>query len=381
MKKTIIVAAIFTLCISFVTSVPAGPKSERIIRNPSESLYGEIPLDLEEDLVLGSDNDERYLFYRVWDIKTDDQNNIFVLDSGATRIQKYDKNGQYVQTIGRQGQGPGEFQRPIELTIDKKGNLYVCDMAKIHMFDPEGKFVKTTKIPFFYMSFAADGEGHFIVTGRVTAEGSQNLGVMILDSDGGILKKIAEFPGLPVHETGMTVSHDYSPQIRFAALASEGIVYGYNLVNKIYIADWSGKNIITIEKNEPPHAIGQKEKRKIIDDLTKNLTKAGLGWSNSMVEKMANLPNHRPYFDRIRVDDKGRLYIRRRKSVLDESEDSTFDIFGNDGYYLYTATLPFTPTCIKDGFLYHSSYEEETGQAKVIRYRIKNWNRLKSAVN
>lgn len=58
-----------------------------------------------------------------------------------------------------------------------------------------------------------------------------------------------------------------------------------------------------------------------------------------------------------------------------------FEVFGNDGYYLYTGKLPFIPTCIKDGFLYHSSYNEESGQVKVIRYRIKNWDRLKSAVN
>jgi len=381
MKKPDFMILLFALFVLFGTLFPAGMGGERIVRNPSEPLFGEIPFDLEEDLVLGSESDDQYMFYRIWDIKTDAENNIFVLDSGATRIQKYDKNGKLVQTIGRQGQGPGEFQRPVELRLDKKGNLYVLEMAKVHMFDPAGKFVKSTKIPFFYMDLAADGKGNFIVTGRVTVEGAQNLGVLILAPDGHIQKKIAEFPGLPLHETGTSISHGYSPQIESAPMSNEGIVYGYNLDYKFYIVDWSGQNVLTFEKDEPSKSISQKEKNKITSDLTKSLARAGLGWSDSMVEKMANLPEHRPYFDRIRVDDMGRIYVRRLKSVLDDSEESTFDIFGNDGHYLYTATLPFIPMCIDDGFLYHSSYDEETGQVMVIRYRIKNWDRMKSAID
>ncbi len=353
----------------------------KIIKNPAQPLYGQITLDLEKNLTLGSENDEDYLFYRVWDVKADNQGNIYVLDSGATRIQKYDKNGKYLRTIGRQGQGPGELERPIILSLDKSNNLYVGEMVKIHMFSPEGEFVKMTTIPFFFMNFAPDGEGNFVVTGRITIEGAQNLGVLILDSDGEMRKKIAEFPGLPKHETGMTISHDYSPEITFSSITDKGFIYGYNMDYKLYIADWSGKNVIIFEKDQPSQTISRKEKNKIINDVQKNTAETGLGWSKSLVEKMANLPRHRPFFDRIRVDDEGRIYIRQRKSVLDENGEMVFDIFGNDGYYLYTTKLPFVPISIRDGFMYHTTYSEETGEVKVIRYRIKNWDQLACSMN
>jgi hypothetical protein len=371
---------IFSLFVFSGFVFPAGQKAE-FIHNPAKPLYGEITLELEEDLILGSESDENYLFYRVWDIQADAQGNIYVLDSGANRIQKYEKNGTYLRTIGRQGQGPGEFGIPVILTMDKNDNLYVGEMTKIHMFDREGKFKKTTKIPFFYMNFTPDGQGNFIVTGRITIEGAQNLGVLILDSDGETIKKIAEFPGLPMHETGMTISHDYSPELRSAAMANKGIVYGYNMDYKLYIVDWTGKNISIFEKEEPTHAISRKEKSKIINDLVKNPATDELGWSKSVVEKMANLPKHRPFFDRIRVDDEGRIYIRQRQSVLDKSGEMAFDIFGKDGYYLYTTKLPFVPMSIRDGFTYHTTYSEETGEVKVIKYKIKNWDRLASSLN
>jgi hypothetical protein len=254
-------------------------------------------------------------------------------------------------------------------------------MGKIHMFDPGGEFLKTTKVPFFFMNFAPDGEGNVVVAGRITVEGGQNLGVMILDSDGNTRKKIAEFPGMPMHESGMTISHDYTPEIRFSSIAGKGFVYGYSLDYKLYIADWSGKNSMIIEKDVPSKTISSKEKNKIIDDIRKNAAKAGLGWSKSLIEKMANLPKHRPFFDRLLVDDEGRMYVRQRKPALDESREMAFDIFGNKGHYLHSTKLSFFPMCIRAGFLYHTTYSEETGEVKVIRYRIKNWDRLASSLN
>jgi len=75
----------------------------KVIKNPSESLFGEIEFEIEVDLVLGSEKDENYMFYRVWDIAVNDRGDIYVLDSRKYRIQKYDKDGRYLQTIGRQG--------------------------------------------------------------------------------------------------------------------------------------------------------------------------------------------------------------------------------------------------------------------------------------
>ena len=353
----------------------------KIVKNPSRPVYGRITLDLEKDLTLGSESEENYIFYRVWDIQADARGNIFVLDSGAHRIQKYDRNGKYLRSIGRQGQGPGEFERPIMLAMDSHNNLYVGEMAKIHEFDPNGEFVMAANIPFFYMNFAPDDRGNFIVTGRVTKEGGQNLGVLILNPEGEILKKITEFPGLPLHESGTTISHDYSPQVRFSTIAGKGIVYGYNLAYRLYIADFSGRNVLIIEKEKAPQAISRQEKNKIINELHKNLSRAELGWSKNLIAKMANLPKHRPFFDRIMVDDEGRIYVRRRKSVLDDSLGMAFDIFGSDGHYLYETELSFLPMCIRAGHMYHTVYSEETGEVKVIRYRIKNWDRMYSSLD
>jgi hypothetical protein len=344
----------------------------KVIKNPSEPLYGEIELEIEEDLVLGSEKDENYMFYRVWDIAVNDQGDIYVLDSGKYRIQKYDKDGRYVQTIGRQGQGPGEFERPTGLYLDKKGNIYVLGLSKIHLFDRQGEFIKSLVPQGFITDFVPDGEGHIITTSYVRAERMRNFGVLIMNQDGEVSKKIAEFPGIPVIKGGWTFAHDYTPLLRIAAVGDKGFVYGYPLEYNLYRADWSGGNILIISKDEPYHALSRDERNKIINERLESIK-----WPKNIVEEALNLPKHRPFFNRILVDDKERIYVKKRKSILDESKEEIFDIFSSKGYYLYSTKLSFIPLVIKGGYLYNTTFSEETGETKVIRYRIKNWDLIK----
>jgi len=344
----------------------------KVVKNPSEPLYGEIELEIEEDLVLGSEKDENYLFYRVWDIAVNDRGDIYVLDSGKYRIQKYDKDGRYLQTIGRQGQGPGEFERPVGLYLDKKRSIYVLGFFKIHMFNHKGEFIKTLVPSFFVTNIIPDGEGNLITTAYVRDERMQNFGVLILNPDGEISKKIAEFPGIPIIKGGSTFAHDYTPLLRVAATGDKGFVYGYPLEYKLFLADWSGENILIVKKDEPYHALSRGERDKIINERLERIK-----WPKNIIEDALNLPKHRPFFNRILVDDKERIFVKKRKSILDEGEEEEFDIFSPEGYYLYSTKLSFTPMAIKAGYLYYTTYSEQTGETKVIRYKIKNWNQIK----
>ena len=68
----------------------------KVVKNPDEPLYGEIQLDLEEDLSIGREDDENYMFYSARNIALDSDENIYVLDSGNHRIQKFDKDGRFL---------------------------------------------------------------------------------------------------------------------------------------------------------------------------------------------------------------------------------------------------------------------------------------------
>jgi len=353
----------------------------RVVKNPAEPMYGELVLELEEDLSIGSVEDENTLFYRIGDIAVDSQSNIYVLDSGNHRIQKFDKNGNYLQTIGRKGEGPGEFMRPFNIFLDEQGNIYVMELRKLNLFDSKGNYIKSFVLPTFIMGFTAGPEGNIIGHGFISSEKAQNFGVMILDSEGKIIKNIAEFPGMRTVSRGnsaFSFTHSYRPQLSFSPVEKKGAVYGYGSEYKLIVADFSGETSLIIEKDEPAQSITRREKDKIIDDTLERTADDEHGrWPRDVVEEGADFPDHRPLFNGIATDDTGRIYVRKQKSVLDESEEDEMDIFSTDGYYLYTTRLTLSRGLIKGGFLYDTSYSEETGEYKVIRYRIKNWDQIK----
>jgi hypothetical protein len=73
---------------------------------------------LVQDLVIGErGDDDNYRLYDAAGAKVDNTGNFWVLDAGNHRVQVFDHNGEYVRTLGRAGQGPGEFTRPRELVI------------------------------------------------------------------------------------------------------------------------------------------------------------------------------------------------------------------------------------------------------------------------
>lgn len=69
---------------------------------------------------------------------------LFACDFTTQRVIVFDRrDGQVRRTIGEPGNEPGQFIRPLGLTVDDQGNVFVCDVmsCKIQKFDPQGKLV------------------------------------------------------------------------------------------------------------------------------------------------------------------------------------------------------------------------------------------------
>lgn len=62
---------------------------------------------------------------------------------GNARIVKFDRDGKYLMQWGRHGHGPGEFEVPHSLAMDREGRLYVADRGndRIQIFTQDGKFL------------------------------------------------------------------------------------------------------------------------------------------------------------------------------------------------------------------------------------------------
>src|SRR5438132_6572295 len=85
------------------------------------------------------------LFRQPTDVAWDSQGNIYISDGYInSRVAKYDRNGDWVKSWGTKGTGPGQFNLPHSIAIDRNNNIYVGDRSnrRIQIFDTEGNFLR-----------------------------------------------------------------------------------------------------------------------------------------------------------------------------------------------------------------------------------------------
>jgi sugar lactone lactonase YvrE len=76
-------------------------------------------------------------------LAVDRANHVYVTDFGQFRIQKYDRDGRYLETFGGLGRALGQFARPKGISVDHEENLFVVDAAfeNVQIFDKNGNLL------------------------------------------------------------------------------------------------------------------------------------------------------------------------------------------------------------------------------------------------
>ncbi|MFB6098945.1 MAG: 6-bladed beta-propeller, partial [Salinibacter sp.] len=97
-------------------------------------------LTLERNLLAG--DDEPYFFGEIADVAVRGDGRIYVADEGAAQVKVLAPDGTFQDTIGREGEGPGEFRRISEVVIPRSDSLYALDgyRGRVSVFGPRGDF-------------------------------------------------------------------------------------------------------------------------------------------------------------------------------------------------------------------------------------------------
>lgn len=88
-----------------------------------------LSLHFEQELLINDDGDisQEPVLASPSEIRTDKEGNIYIADSKLSAVQVFDADGNFLRSIGRAGEGPGEFSGSIAIEINNQQALITID--------------------------------------------------------------------------------------------------------------------------------------------------------------------------------------------------------------------------------------------------------------
>lgn len=387
MKKSLFIFSIAVLFIVFACSKkPESAASVEIIEgiehvhNTETPLYPNKTVTLEEELSIGG---EKYdMIFRPQSFIVDQNENIYISDFQDQSIKVFDPGGKHIKTIGRKGEGPGEFLYIGNLTFLPDGRLMVMDINvnRLSLFDSDGKYINS------YHWATRPGRLHYATDSSCvltvhTFEGDQPLEEMKIfvkkfDFAGNEIQSFGEFrpEDMKIYtekrgEGGIAVSISppYSPHSIFAADPVRQ--YLFHCVNdeyKIEIFDKDGKIIRKFDRPYEP-----------ISFTGIDAEEFHARWERSRIEGLKKIAKEIPMPDvktitpRMLVDDEGNLWVETHEQKEEEAKVFiAYDIFNPDNRYVAKVWVDKMPEFFVKGKMYRMHTDEESGYRYIRRYRV-----------
>ncbi|MFC1729911.1 6-bladed beta-propeller [candidate division KSB1 bacterium] len=299
----------------------------------------EIALELECKIGELETEDDNFILFRPNDVYVDRFDNIYVCDSRNFRVQKYSADGEYVLTIGEQGQGPGEFPGggPSRIFVDTD-TLIVIEQ-RIYKFTLDGDFVYHAEKPAGWRDFEYLGNDKYVMAfgwgvrgnaryllglrpppgARISSSHESNNILALMNSGGKVVKEFGTYRELDDELV------NYCSNTFHITVDDRGYIYlAFKSYDRIDKYDGSGRHLMTIYR---PTVIPEKFERYMHD----------LG--------NIKLPNVRTnlFSLDIGVDSDGRIWVLNYTKISEENyveEDERndryleFNLFNDEGILL-----------------------------------------------
>jgi len=344
------------------------------VHNPADPIQAVAVPRFEEDLAIeAEDGDGNIRFYRPAALLVDREDNIYVADYRDAVIHVFDPDGEYMRTIGRKGQGPGENQVITQMAWLPDERLLVFDhrSRRSSLFNRRGAFLSSHPwTQSHFLLFWAEESGYLA---EETVFGEEpTLMVKKFDWEGKEIETWGEFHPYRMHVersggSAISIGIPYAPQSIFAGDGERGRLYHcFNRSYRIEVYDGPGRLTRVIDRPYRPVPFTAEDAEEYYASVDRRNNP-----SFSELARKVDLPEKKTVTDGIMVDDLGFLWVKTQETrERDGITLRAYDGFDPDGCYQFRVWLEFTPGLIVRGRMYRVHHDEETGFASVKRYRV-----------
>jgi hypothetical protein len=302
-----------------------------------------VPLVTITDEAMGG----KALFSWPMDVAEDGQGRIYVSDFKENNIKVFDKAGVYLKTIGRKGQGPGEFQYLFEVEFSH-GRLYASENSRITVFDAEGAYLRTmvAEKGRSWQKMRALPDGRFLVEKNlVDYQSPSRKEETLLDlysAEFAFLKTVYQREVRRYkyfsEPTARSLPIPYAAAFSWDLLPDGRIAVGYPGNYKIEFYDPDKGKIGSFSHASTPVEVTAEDKKVFFAGIS-YMTQDGGGppvlhkGASEFTIKNTEFPKFKPPFTRLLVDAQGRIWVRLSEPAV-EKKGPRFDVFDRSGRFL-----------------------------------------------
>jgi hypothetical protein len=364
MKKIILTLLILGLSCALVQA--AGWKEVQKdgvlhVVNPEKPAEKPIILKPEEAWRIGGYDDDE-IFGVIVDIITDGDGNFYLLDAQLSEIKVYSPDGEYLRTIGREGEGPGEFRGAFNMFRVPGGNIGVLQTfpSKIIVLTPDGEPAGDYPLPEFAgegfrillgAQFAGDQLALTYMVNQFSQQGfSQNNRLSFFSKDGTTEKKLhSQQANFTAAAAVFSETEWDSFRNRWTASA-DGRAFSAIDFGQYAITVWGpdGKIDRVIEREYPVHERSAEDHERVLglyEGFTRQIPVPNMKFD---LEKTWN-----PVVQLWARDD-GTLWVltSRGSQGVPDGVIGVFDVFDKSGHFIKQVTLKGEGDSQVDGYFF-----------------------------
>jgi hypothetical protein len=348
------IAALFTSAVdghagTWTGKVTTGANGVKTVASPGKGFAEPATLKLPELWRLGGDAESEEEFFGVIsDIDIDESGHVYLLDSQLNEAKIYTKDGEFVRSIGREGEGPGEFRAPSSMffTANKVAVIQMMP-GKIVQLTKEGQPAGEYPIPKppdggFQMIQGGDARGGNVVIFLVRQKFDQAAGkwsrqsvLTALDPAG---KQTAEYASKEnVINMAAAEMNDatWDTFERRWEIGPDGKVYTCNSYDnyEITVYDKSGK-VERVLTREYKHVARSQEEKDFMNRMMSH-------WAKMIPNCKVVIHPMAKDIESVYLRDDGSLWVLTSAGARNQPKETlgVFDVFNPEGQFVKQVTL------------------------------------------
>jgi len=357
--------------------------------------YSEPLFEYEEVLRLKQDETrEESLLGQPFQYLMDENGIFYVSDTRPPRIACFDADGNYSHDIGRQGEGPGEYQFP-QLLSAEEGIVTVFDfrLRRTSFFRTDGTFVESIALPQGRIRpnllYRGPGDERILIgqeeEGGINAESYFSAVAIVLSANGDTLAILSTekvkrgfFFFLEEYRTGGNAFVHYNAWPVAMYHHSLGILLTCGIEPRMRLYGLDGQLNREIQLDIPPEPLTDEEKQVVMSTYRQRIADADDGRSKALAKRYLELVEFcdpKAYWFSALPDDYGYIWAMHAKNLFayppDSPPTSSFRVFSPEGEYLGDTKWIVSEATVSRGHLLTIQEDEETGELNLIVHRIR----------